>query len=54
MRDSVFDENFLPRLLAAINDFLNQLRRRWYLGLIFLLFLLILIFFQQIFLWLLY
>jgi hypothetical protein len=54
MSDTVFDENFLPRLLAAINYFFNQLRRRWYLGLIFLLFLLILIFFQQIFLWLLY
>jgi hypothetical protein len=54
MSDTVFDENFLPRLLAAINDFLNQLRRRWYWGLIFLFLLLILIFFQQIFLWLLY
>jgi len=54
MSNSVFDEDFLPRLLAAINDFLNQLRRRWYFGLIFLLFFLILIFFQQIVLWLMY
>jgi hypothetical protein len=54
MGNSVFDENFLPRLLAAINDFFNQLRRRWYFGLIFLFLLLILIFFQQIVLWLIY